>query len=228
MDNAPSYPRPVDGYGPPWMSEDEYLFSLRDVPEELLDAAPEGMPEGLWLAAVTAEAELMPDPLTDVPGVVLARTLAEGPDRDCRDGALIDRITGYERQAGWAAAGQARGIAELARRRVEAGGTRELAFFVDEVALALTCSRQAAWVRVHTALDLVDRLGDTLNSLAAGRICAARARIIAEGTRALSDADAALVEAAEGLGLLSEPQPSCSRDPQPWLGMWTSWVPRRS
>jgi len=152
MDNAPTYPRPVDGYGPPWMSEDEYLFSLRDVPEEMLDAAPEGMPEELWLAAVT-EAELMPDPLSDVPGVVLARTLAEGPDRDCRDGA---------------------------------GGTRELAFFVDEVALTLTCTRQAAWAKVHTALDLVDRLGDTLNSLAAGRICAPRARIIAEGTRALT------------------------------------------
>ncbi|MDQ3735120.1 MAG: HNH endonuclease [Actinomycetota bacterium] len=195
LDNAPAYPRPTDGYGPPWMSEEEYLCSVREVPDEVLDAAPEGMPEELWLAAVTAEAELMADPLTDAPGVLLAGSLAEGVDPGCRDGALLDRITGYERQASWAAAGQARAIGELGRRRVAADGVAELACFADEVALALTCTRQAAWARVHTAMELVDRLPDTLGSLAEGRICVARVRIIAEGTRPLSDAHAALVQA---------------------------------
>lgn len=51
-----------------------------------------------------------------------------------------------------------RAIAELATRRVAARGPEELAFFVDEVALALTCSRQAAWSKLHTALDLVEPL----------------------------------------------------------------------
>ncbi|MDQ3734522.1 MAG: 13E12 repeat family protein, partial [Actinomycetota bacterium] len=190
LDNAATYPRPTDGYGPPWVSEEEYLCSVREVPEEVLDAAPQGMPEELWLAAVTAEAELLPDPLSDVPGVLLAGSLADGVDSECRDGALLDRITGYERQASWAAAGQVRVIGELAKRRVAAGGVAELGCVVDEVALALTCTRQAAWARVHTAMELVDRLPDTLGSLAEGRICVARARIIAEGTRPLSDADA--------------------------------------
>lgn len=186
--------RPVGGCGPPWMSEEEYLFSLRDIPDEILDAAPEEIPEQLWLAKVTAEAALMPDPFADAPGVVLARSLADGIDNECRDGSLIDRITGYERQACWAAAGQAQAIAELAQRRVAAGGREELACYVDEIALALTCSRQAAWIKVHTALDLVDRLPATLSFLATGRNCPVRARIIAEGTRALTDTDARLVQ----------------------------------
>ncbi|MDQ3476144.1 MAG: 13E12 repeat family protein [Actinomycetota bacterium] len=100
----------------------------------------------------------------------------------------------FERQVSWAAAGQFRAVAELARRRVAARGQEELAFFVDEIALALTCSRYAAWSRLHTALNLVDRLPDTLAALGTGRICVARARVIAEGTRALSDDAAALVQ----------------------------------
>jgi len=157
----------------------------------------------LWLAAMESEAADQPDPLADPPGVVLAGSLAEVVAY-VGDGQVVDRIAGFERQASWAAAGQARAIAELATRRVEAGGPGELGFYVDEVALALTCSRCAAWAKLHTALDLVDRLPATLAALAAGRICAVRARIIAEGSRALSDADAALVQdevlaAAEGL-----------------------------
>jgi len=172
-----------------------YLASLRDIPDEVLDAAPDGMPQELWLAAMAAEALRLPDPLCDTPGTVLARSLSEVFDPDCGDGQLIDRITGYGRQASWAAASQARAIAELAHRRVTARGQGELAFVVDEVALALTCTRQSAWATLHTGLDLVDRLPDTLTALGAGRICPVRARIIAEGTRALTDTDAALVQA---------------------------------
>ncbi len=42
------------GTGPPWMCADEYRASLRDIPDEVLDSAPVGMPEGLWLAAMAA------------------------------------------------------------------------------------------------------------------------------------------------------------------------------
>jgi len=192
------------GQPPLWSCAGEYLASIRDIPDEILDAAPEGMPEELWLAAMGSEAADQPDPLADPPGVVLAGSLADVVDAYVGDGQVVVRIAGFERQASWAAAGQARAIAELATRRVEAGGPGELAFYVDEVALALTCSRCAARAKLHTALDLVDRLPATLAALAAGRICAVRARIIAEGSRALSDVDAALVQdevlaAAEGL-----------------------------
>ncbi|MBA3800308.1 MAG: DUF222 domain-containing protein, partial [Geodermatophilaceae bacterium] len=108
---------------------------------------------------------------------MLAAALAGTADDEIGDAALIDRITGYERQASWAAAGQVRAVAELAARRVADRGESELAFYVDELALALTCSRYAAWSKLHTALDLVDRLPQTLTALDQGRICAARARV---------------------------------------------------
>jgi len=196
------------------MSEAEYAASIRDVPDAVLDAAPpDDLPEHIWLALAEAEeAARFPDPLADPAGPVLAQTLAERlatprgviTDTEVGDGSLVDAISGFERQASWAAAGQVQMIAELARRRVAAGGQEELVFVVDEIALALICSRYAAWSRLHTALDLVDRLPDTLSALRTGRICTARARVIAEGTRALSDEHAAVVQeevlgGAEGL-----------------------------
>ncbi|MDQ3055468.1 MAG: 13E12 repeat family protein, partial [Actinomycetota bacterium] len=177
------------------MSEAEYAASIRDVPDAVLDAAPtDELPEDVWLVLAEAEAARLPDALADPPGPGMAGSLAAVPDGELGDGGLIDRVTGFERQASWVAAGQVRAVAELARRRVAARGEEELAFFVDEIALALTCSRYAAWAKLHTALDLVDRLPATLAALAAGRICPARARIIAEGTRALTDADAGRVQ----------------------------------
>jgi len=160
-------------------SEVEYAASLRDVPDEVLDAAPPDLPEDVWLALAEAEAAQFSDALADAPGPVLAASLSGITDGEVGDGGLIDRISGFERQASWAAAGQVRAVAELARRRVAARGQEELAFFVDEIALALTCSRYAAWSRLHTALDLTDRLPATLAALDSGRICVARARAIA-------------------------------------------------
>lgn len=88
---------PGAGYGPPWIADDEYLASLRDIPDDVLDAAPDDIPEEVWLAAMEAEAARMPDPLSDPPGVTLAGSLADTADIECSDGALIDRITGFER-----------------------------------------------------------------------------------------------------------------------------------
>ncbi|MBA3294749.1 MAG: DUF222 domain-containing protein [Geodermatophilaceae bacterium] len=198
------------------MSKAEYAASLRDIPDEVLDAAPADLPEDVRLALAEADAARLPDALSDPGGPVLAGTLAQtlaempdaltgtevGADANAEvgvgialaDGSLIDAITGFGRQSSWAAAGQFRAVAELARRRVAVGGQEELAFVADEIALALTCSRYAAWSQLHTALDLVDRLPATLTALQTGRICPARVRVIAEGTRALSDEDAALVQ----------------------------------
>jgi hypothetical protein len=177
------------------MDPEEYAFSLRDIPDHILEAEPaDDLPEEIRLAWQRGDAELLADPLADPPGPALAADLAEMTDDELRDAGLIDRIAGFDRLAAWAAAGQVRAVAELAGRRVADRGESELAFVVDEIALGLTCTRYAAWSKLHTALDLVDRLPATLTALAAGRICAARARMIAEGTRALTDADAARVQ----------------------------------
>ncbi len=84
------------GSGPSWVCADEYLASVRDIPDEVLDAAPDGMPEELWLAAMQAEAAGLPDPLDDPAGLVLAGALASVIDADAGDGEVIDRITGYD------------------------------------------------------------------------------------------------------------------------------------
>ncbi|MDQ3732812.1 MAG: hypothetical protein M3400_02225 [Actinomycetota bacterium] len=49
-----------------------------------------------------------------------------------------------------------RAVAELTTRRV-AKGINELPFAVEEVALALSCSRTAAGTKVALALDLAER-----------------------------------------------------------------------
>jgi len=176
------------------MDPEEYAASLRDIPDHILDAAPPDLPEEIWRALKAQDEARMPDPLADPGGPVLAAALAGVVDDEIGAAGLIDRITGFDRQASWAAAGQVRAVAELAGRRVAERGESELAFVVDELALALTCTRYAAWSKLHTALDLVDRLPATLTAMAAGRICAAQARVIAEGTRVLTDADAARVQ----------------------------------
>ncbi|MGI8721440.1 MAG: hypothetical protein ACR2JG_04350, partial [Geodermatophilaceae bacterium] len=166
------------------MDQAEYAARFLDPPDWILDAAPEDdLPEHIRTAWQEAEAEQMirakrpPDPLSDPPGPRLAAYLAEPAAGELGDAGLIDRITGLDRQAAWAAAGQLRAIAELAKRRVTDLRSAELGVFVDELALALTCTRYAAWARLHTALDLVDRLPDTLAALGDGRICVARARV---------------------------------------------------
>jgi len=70
----------------------------------------------------------------------------------------------------------------------------ELPYAVEEVALALSCSRIAAGSKLALATDLAGRLPATLLAWEQGRICAARARVISEGTQRLSAQDAAFVE----------------------------------
>ena len=49
-------------------SEVEYAASLRDVPDEVLDAAPPDLPEDVWLALAEAEAAQFSDALPMPPG----------------------------------------------------------------------------------------------------------------------------------------------------------------
>jgi len=126
-------------------------------------------------------------------GAGLAIMLAGIPNDRVPDATVLDRIVGYERLAAWAAAGQARALAELTRRRT-ATDPNELPYAAEEVSLALSCSRMAAGAKVNLALDLAGRLPATLDAWEQGRICQSRARILSEATSRLSADDAAYVE----------------------------------
>jgi len=126
-------------------------------------------------------------------GAGLAIMLAGFDNVQVPDAGVLDRIVGFERLAAWAAAGQARALAELTTRRT-AHDVNELPYAVEEVALALSCSRIAAGSKVALAIDLAGRLPATLLAWEQGRICAARARVLSEGTQRLSAEDAAFVE----------------------------------
>jgi len=158
--------------------------------------------DGEWHPEIADPYDLEPSQVSsvvDVPlsgcptGACLALMLAGVRDDIVTDAIVLDRIVGYERLAAWAAAGQARALAELTARRT-ADDPNELPFAVEEVALALSCSRVAAGTKVNLALDLAQRLPATLDSWEQGRICAARARILSEATSRLSAQDAAFVE----------------------------------
>jgi len=156
--------------------------------------------DGEWHPEIADPYDLDPSQVSsvvDVPipgcptGASLALLLAGVRDDIVTDAIVLDRIVGYERLAAWAAAGQARALAELTARRT-ADDPNELPFAVEEVSLALSCSRVAAGTKVNLALDLAQRLPATLDSWEQGRICAARA--LSEATSRLSAEDAAFVE----------------------------------
>ncbi len=133
-------------------------------------------------------------PIASCPtGPGLAIMLAGTADRDTPDATVLDLSVGFERLAAWAAAGQARAVAELITRRT-ADDPNELPYAVEEVALALSCSRMAAGGKVALALDLAERLPGTLAAWEQGRICLSRVRVISEDTRHLTAEDAAFVE----------------------------------
>jgi hypothetical protein len=96
---------------------------------------------------------------------------------------LVDAAIGYERIAAWAAAQQARVLAEFAHRPADGtivpAATREpRAFAAEEVALALTLAPRVGAERLQDAQRLAGALRLTRDALAAGRICAGRARLI--------------------------------------------------
>ena len=144
---------------------------------------------------------------TSPPGGTLAG-LAEAITRDgglagLDDDELIGVLRAWQRIESWASAGGLAAVAELARRR-PAPGTPAAApgafpaelseFLSDEVAAALTLTGQAASRHTELALDLAARLPATFRAHEQGLIGRAKARLIAEATRVLSDADARTVE----------------------------------
>ncbi len=145
---------------------------------------------------------------TSEPSASLAG-LTDSVTRDGRlaelaDDELIGVIRAWSRIESWSCGGLMMAIAELARRRPAertppappGGFPAQLSEFIsDEVSAALTLSVRTADTYLDLALDLAIRLPDTARALRAGVIDHLKARLIAESTRILSDADARAVEA---------------------------------
>jgi hypothetical protein len=145
---------------------------------------------------------------TSEPSAALAG-LTDSVTRDGRlaglaDDELIGVIRAWRRIESWSCGGLMMAIAELARRRPAertppappGGFPAQLSEFIsDEVSAALTLSARTADAYLDLALDLAIRLPDTARALRAGVIDHLKARLIAESTRILSDADARAVEA---------------------------------
>ena len=109
------------------------------------------------------------------------------------DDTLIEAMVGFDRLGSWAAARQARLLAELARRRPadtapyaarSAGVGSEYA--PDEVGVALHLSRGTACARIGLACRLLGTLPDTHAQWEAGRIDTAKARAVDDATWMLS------------------------------------------
>jgi Domain of unknown function (DUF222) len=135
--------------------------------------------------------------------------LADAATRDGRlteldDDELIGVLKAWQRLESWCASGLLTTVAELARRR-PADGTPpaapgefpiELSEFVsDEIAAALTLTPRTADAYQDLALDLAVRLPGTARALYEGIIDRAKARLIAESTRILTEEQAGAVEA---------------------------------
>ena len=157
---------------------------------------------------------------TSAPSAVLAG-LADAVTRDGRlaeldDDELIGAMRAWKRLESWCSASLLAAVAELARRRpadraaaaisaaspvpavspVPAAFPAQISEFVsDEVAAALTLTDRTASTCVDVSLDLATRLPATARAHHDGLIDFARARLITEATRILSDDDARQVEA---------------------------------
>ena len=138
------------------------------------------------------------------PGPDLAAWLALVPAADLRDRDLAATAGSWRRIASWAQARELAAVAQIASRsaaRDKDIGTgsdgrpaRVPPSAVAEVSLELTMSQCGASWWTDLAVDLAWRLAATGAELAAGRIDLARARLIAEATRMLTDEAARAVE----------------------------------
>jgi hypothetical protein len=141
------------------------------------------------------------DGLSVPPGAELAGVLESLIPFVLDDGELVDALVAFRRLTSWAQAGELAVIAELGRRR-PSGAYERLAngssstgeFLVDEVEAAPTLTGNSAAYLVELALTLDERLPATLEALRAGLIDHAKAKVIAQGTSAVTTQIAGRVE----------------------------------
>jgi hypothetical protein len=173
-------------------------------PDSDLDVGPDQVPVGTALVA---------DAVASRPPAELAAFLAGVPDLSGLDGwSVVEVMTGYERVARWAAAGQLAAVAEIARRYPDprAGWARDAvppaglgglpapnaAEAVSgptfdqastQVAFALDLPRSSAQGLIVDAVALTDRVPAVLDRLAAGTISTRVARVVAQETMVCAD-----------------------------------------
>jgi hypothetical protein len=134
------------------------------------------------------------------PGLELAAAAeaAAARSRELGESELIGVLSGWQRLASWAQAGQVGCLNELVRRRKEQSVALKrpsLAAHVDdEVAAALALTGQAAGRLLQVAVAL-GRLPVVAGALATGRIDWVKAGLFADYLAGLPDADAALIAA---------------------------------
>ncbi|MGI8330841.1 DUF222 domain-containing protein [Actinomadura scrupuli] len=151
---------------------------------------------------VSCEAETTAEALSLPPGARLAGVLESLIPFTLEDRELIGALRAFRRLVSWAQAGELEIIAELARRRPAGAHERSVneaspvtEFLVDEVEMALTLTGTGAACLVDLALALCERLPATLGALRAGLVDSAKARVMAQGTSAVTAEVAARVEA---------------------------------
>ena len=110
------------------------------------------------------------------PGGELARKLERVSLADADDATLVEIVAAWEREASWAAAQQARAIAELGRRR-SAGGPRSARSTVYEVEARLSLTKYAAEGRITTA-EALEEFPAVADALAAGHIDLRKANVL--------------------------------------------------
>jgi len=131
---------------------------------------------------------------------------AAGPDRsyaDLTDDQLTGALSRWAAHEAWTAAGKLAAVRALIRRHpaasagIRPGGlpTCWNRFLADEIAVQLRISVSAADAMIALAWALEARLPQTAAALDAGIIDITKARIIAEATSVLDDAQAAKAEA---------------------------------
>lgn len=141
----------------------------------------------LWEVRHRVAAELE----ESAPGPELAARLDALEPADLDEAALVEGIAAWERVGSWAAAGQARLVAELNSRQRGARG----AFLSEEVAARLSVTRPVAEAKVGLALHL-DRVPVVADALARGDVDVRRATVLTDELARLSDAAAAEVAEA--------------------------------
>lgn len=141
----------------------------------------------LWEVRHRVAAELE----ESAPGPELAARLDALEPADLDEAALVEGIAAWERVGSWAAAGQARLVAELNSRQRGARG----AFLSEEVAARLSVTRPVAEAKVGLALHL-DRVPVVADALARGDVDVRRATVLTDELARLSDAAAAEVAKA--------------------------------
>jgi hypothetical protein len=153
-----------------------------------LGSRGEGPPAGLtgealadWLAAAP-------------PGPAVLAALAAFDPASVSPDARLDLLVGWERAAGFAAAGAARVLAALTASASTAADPVRPEYLPDTVAAELRWSARYAETRLNEAHALVTRLPATLAELAAGRLNYRKAAAVVEATNGLPADVAATVE----------------------------------